>query len=126
MSTTDAILEAITAGASGDDIANLELPESYRAVFVNADEHGVAVQYWTRAGVNHQFNAIFENDHEAVAFGEMSSVATQSPRLTLRQSDLPPFGGDGDTVIINTVRYRRAGAPEDDGTGMVMMRLEKQ
>lgn len=38
MSTTDAILEAITAGASGDDIANLELPESYRAVFVKADE----------------------------------------------------------------------------------------
>jgi crotonyl-CoA reductase len=38
MSTTDAILDAINSGASGDDIANIELPEAYRAMFVKADE----------------------------------------------------------------------------------------
>jgi len=38
MSSTQDILEAITAGASGEDLANLELPESYRAAFVKADE----------------------------------------------------------------------------------------
>ena len=32
------ILEAITSGASGDDIANLPIPESYRAAFVRRDE----------------------------------------------------------------------------------------
>ncbi len=32
------ILEAIQAGASGDDIANLPVPESYRAAFVRKDE----------------------------------------------------------------------------------------
>ena len=32
------ILEAIQSGASGDDIANLALPESYRAAFVKRDE----------------------------------------------------------------------------------------
>ena len=33
-----AILEAIQAGASGDDLANLPIPESYRAAFVKRDE----------------------------------------------------------------------------------------
>ncbi|CAN5511945.1 crotonyl-CoA carboxylase/reductase [soil metagenome] len=32
------VLDAITAGASGDDIAALEIPESYRAAFVQRDE----------------------------------------------------------------------------------------
>src|SRR4051794_41810784 len=32
------ILEAIQSGASGDDIANLPIPESYRAAFVKRDE----------------------------------------------------------------------------------------
>ncbi len=32
------ILEAIQSGASGDDIANLPIPESYRAAFVRRDE----------------------------------------------------------------------------------------
>ncbi len=34
----DQILEAIQAGASGDDIAHLPIPESYRAAFVRKDE----------------------------------------------------------------------------------------
>lgn len=33
-----AILEAIQAGAAGDDLANLEIPESYRAAYVKRDE----------------------------------------------------------------------------------------
>src|SRR4051794_24524405 len=32
------ILEAIQSGASGDDIANLPLPESYRAAFVRKED----------------------------------------------------------------------------------------
>ena len=35
------ILEAIQADASGDDIANLELPDSYRAAFVKRNEVGM-------------------------------------------------------------------------------------
>jgi len=35
------ILEAIQSGASGDDIANLPLPESYRAAFVLKDEQNM-------------------------------------------------------------------------------------
>ena len=34
------ILDAIQAGASGDDLANLPIPESYRAAFVLRDEAG--------------------------------------------------------------------------------------
>jgi len=32
------LLEAIQAGASGEDMSNIELPETYRAAFVKADE----------------------------------------------------------------------------------------
>ena len=32
------ILDAIQAGASGDDLAALPIPESYRAAFVRRDE----------------------------------------------------------------------------------------
>ena len=35
------ILEAIQSGASGEDIANLPLPESYRAALVRKDEMGM-------------------------------------------------------------------------------------
>ncbi len=38
MSETQKILEAITSGASGDDIANLPLPDAYRAAVVRKDE----------------------------------------------------------------------------------------
>jgi crotonyl-CoA reductase len=31
------ILEAIEAGASGEEISNLKIPESYRAVYVKRD-----------------------------------------------------------------------------------------
>ncbi len=34
----DQILEAVQSGASGDDLANLPIPESYRAAFVKRDE----------------------------------------------------------------------------------------
>ncbi|MGA0918966.1 MAG: crotonyl-CoA carboxylase/reductase [Ilumatobacteraceae bacterium] len=36
--TTTAIRDAVLAGASGDDLANLPIPESYRASFVRRDE----------------------------------------------------------------------------------------
>ena len=35
------ILDAILAGASGDDIAALEIPESYRGAFVQRDEQAM-------------------------------------------------------------------------------------
>ncbi|MCU1352457.1 MAG: crotonyl-CoA reductase [Acidimicrobiales bacterium] len=35
------ILEAIQSGASGEDLANLPIPESYRAAFVKKDEIGM-------------------------------------------------------------------------------------
>jgi len=38
MSTTDAIRDAILAGASGPDLAALPIPESYRAAYVRRDE----------------------------------------------------------------------------------------
>jgi crotonyl-CoA reductase len=36
-----AILEAIQSGASGDDLANLPIPESYRSAFVQRDEQSM-------------------------------------------------------------------------------------
>ena len=35
------ILEAIEAGASSEEISNLKIPESYRAVYVRRDEAGI-------------------------------------------------------------------------------------
>src|SRR4051812_26626439 len=35
------ILEAIQAGASGTELANLELPEAYRAAFVRREDVGI-------------------------------------------------------------------------------------
>ena len=37
-SRMDQFLDAIQSGASGDDIANIPIPESYRACFVKRDE----------------------------------------------------------------------------------------
>ncbi|MEM9611081.1 MAG: crotonyl-CoA carboxylase/reductase [Actinomycetota bacterium] len=41
MGTTDAIRDAILAGASGDEIAALPVPESYRAAYVRRDDVGM-------------------------------------------------------------------------------------
>jgi crotonyl-CoA reductase len=41
MSAMQAILEAIQSGASGEDIGNLAIPESYRAAFVKREEQNM-------------------------------------------------------------------------------------
>ena len=44
------ILDAIQSGASGEDIANLSIPESYRAAFVRRDDVGMfeGVDSWDK------------------------------------------------------------------------------
>ena len=44
------ILEAIQSGASGDDLANLPVPESYRAAVVKRDEAAMfeGVESWDK------------------------------------------------------------------------------
>ena len=50
MTSAQTIVDAISSGASGDDLANLELPESYRAAFVKADEQDMweGVESWDK------------------------------------------------------------------------------
>lgn len=101
-----------------------------RAAFLDADEHGVVVTYTTVPGaVVSTFNAIFENAYEGEPAGQFAEVSTQEPQLTMRTSDLPAGGDEGDQIqfTLNGVAYdmRRVGAIEDDGTGFSLMRLNR-
>lgn len=97
-----------------------------RAVFVDADEHGVEVTYTTQAMAVSVFNAIFENAYEAVEAGEFAALGSRAPQITVPTSYLPAGGDEGDTLVIAGVTYVRTGAPEDDGTGMTLLRLNRQ
>lgn len=96
-----------------------------RALFLDADEFGVAVAYHkVGAPAAISIAAIFDAEHVFNDGGEGLAVASVSPQIIVRSSDLPSGAGDGDAVTVSgtdyTVRYS-----EPDGTGMTVLKLER-
>lgn len=84
------------------------------ADFFNTSEFAVTAGY---DGQN--FNVIFDN-----AYAEGLGMAGTNPFITARESD---FGGAvaGEFVTVNGINYAVAAPPAADGTGLVVLQLEK-
>ncbi|MGB2832988.1 MAG: hypothetical protein WBC07_08525 [Methylotenera sp.] len=82
--------------------------------FFNASEFAV------NASFNGQsFNVIFDN-----AYAEGLGMAGTNPFITAKASDL---GGAvaGELITVNGINYTVANPPASDGTGLVILQLEK-
>lgn len=97
-----------------------------RAVFMDADGFGQAVTLARSAGgASVAFTAIFDSAYLLAETGQ-SSVATVAPVLTCRDDDLPSGGvAFGDTVVVAGTVYKIRDI-QPDGTGIVVLLLEKQ
>lgn len=84
------------------------------ADFFNTSEFAVTAGY---DGKN--FIVIFDN-----AYAEGLGMAGTNPFITARESD---FGGAvaGELVTVNSINYAIAAPPAADGTGLVILQLEK-
>lgn len=99
--------------------------DTERAIFVNADEFGVAVTYRKKGTTTDlSISGIFDAEHSIGAIGEGLEIASVAPQVLVRTSDLPSWAGDGDTVTIDSVAYK-VRFKEPDGTGMTVLKLEK-
>lgn len=90
-----------------------------RAVFFNADEHGVAATY--DGGT---INGIFGNQHLELDGGGTVAFAVTQPRFQCRTSDVSS-AAEGDAITINATSYVIK-VVQDDGTGMTTLVLEEQ
>lgn len=98
--------------------------DSDRLAFLDADEFGVSVTYTPAGGAAlDPFPGIFDAEHQLAGLGGVD-VASVSPQVMVRETDLPAGYGDGDEISIGAVAYI-VRFPEPDGTGMVTLRLEK-
>ncbi len=91
------VLDAITAGATGDDIAALEIPESYRAAFVKRDDVGMfeGMESWDkdpRQSVHVDEVATPELAPDEVYLAVMASSINFNTVWTSIFEPLPTFG----------------------------------
>lgn len=98
-----------------------------RAAFLAADEFGVTGIYTPVGAGAASLTGIFDNDWLDLDVDGEVGVASRSPRLVCRTSDLSDAGGSPNdaTLVIAGVTYKiRVVKP--DGTGMTELKLEKQ
>ncbi|MEM1333038.1 MAG: crotonyl-CoA carboxylase/reductase [Actinomycetota bacterium] len=135
------ILEAIQAGASGDELANLSIPESYRAAFVKRDEAGMfeGVESWDKdprkslhvdevrtpelapdevylavmaSSIN--FNTVWTSIFEPLAtFGFLDRLARESEYAARHQRDEHIVGSDASGVVLQVGAAVRNWKPGD-------------
>lgn len=94
-----------------------------RLAFLDADEFGMEAQYTVAGGLPVTVTGIFDAESTLAGVGDMD-VATVQPQFLLRTADLPPESADGDWLLLDGVLYK-VRFPEPDGTGMTVLRLEK-
>lgn len=95
------------------------------ALFLSPDEFGTAATYRKRATVlDLSIEGIFDAERSVGSIGEGADIASVSPQLLVRTADLPAGAGDGDLVTISAVAYT-VRFLEPDGTGMTLIKLEK-
>ena len=96
-----------------------------RLVFLDAGEFGDSATYTLSAGGAITVDGIFDKEFREVVEAEFGvGIATHPAGYTMREADLPAGYGDGDTLLVKTITYTIR-AHELDGTGMVVLRLEK-
>lgn len=100
-----------------------------RLTFFDADEFAVDVTYTPLSGSAIAFTGIFDDAHLAVEMGGEAAVSTTAPVLTCRADDLDTLSlgeaRQGDGVEIGGASYTVTDV-QPDGTGIVMLVLEKQ
>ena len=135
------ILEAIQAGASGDEFANLPIPESYRAAFVQRDESDMweGVDSWDKdprkslhvdevrtpelapdevylavmaSSIN--FNTVWTSIFEPLpTFGFLDRLARESEYAARHQRDEHIVGSDASGVVLRVGAAVRNWKPGD-------------
>ena len=96
-----------------------------RLAFLDTGEFGVSATYTLAAGGDSTVQGIFDKEFREVVEAEFGvGVATHPAGFTMREADLPTGYGDADELIVNAITYVIR-AHELDGTGMVVLRLEK-
>lgn len=97
-----------------------------RAVFVNTDDFGVASSYTLAAGGSAStINGIFDAAYAEVEVETEIGITSTGPAFICRTADLPSGYGAGDSIVIDSTTYKvRVFKP--DGTGMSVLKLEKQ
>ena len=94
-----------------------------RAVFVDADDFGVAATYTPQGGSAETVNGIFDNDIVEVDAGGGVPMAVRQPRFNCRTADVSG-AVDGDALTVNSTAYTIR-VVDHDGTGMTTLALEK-
>lgn len=84
-------------------------------VFINDDTPGYAHAI---IGAN-TVTGLFDNDYTGIDL-----VGSSDPTFLCKSSDVPLIA-DGSSIIINGTTYKVAGAPQPDGTGLVLLQLRK-
>jgi hypothetical protein len=87
------------------------------SVFFRTEDFGTAAVY---SGSGATINGIFDTEYEE----PMGRVQAYKPIFVCRTSDVPT-ASHGQTLVIGAVTYKIRGV-EPDGTGITMLRLEKQ
>ncbi|MCR5859722.1 hypothetical protein [Mesorhizobium sp. J428] len=99
-----------------------------RALFVDPDEFGSVASWVVGSNTPVVVAGIFDAASLNLAIGDGLDLSDVGPQFLMRATDVPAGGRDGDVLTITidgvatayTVRTR-----EPDGTGMVLLRLEK-
>jgi crotonyl-CoA reductase len=135
------ILDAIQSGASGDDIANLPIPESYRAVYVKRDEQtmweGVPTEekdprrslhvgevptpelapdevYLAVMASSINFNTVWTSIFEPIStFGALDRLARESSWAARHALDHHVVGSDASGVVLRVGSAVRNWKPGD-------------
>ncbi|MGA1552095.1 MAG: crotonyl-CoA carboxylase/reductase [Ilumatobacteraceae bacterium] len=139
--TTTAIRDAVLAGASGEDLANLPIPESYRASFVRRDEvdmfEGVASEdkdprralhvdevatpelapdevYLAVMASSINFNTVWSSIFEPLpTFGFLDRLARESEWAARHRRDEHILGSDASGVVLRVGSAVRNWKPGD-------------
>ena len=94
-----------------------------RALFMDPDEFGSVISYTKPGAPAVPINVIFDAESEAISLGDLD-VSSFAPRILVSVADLPAGAGDGDTAVVDGVSYS-VREVQPDGTGMAVLKLEK-
>lgn len=103
-----------------------------RAVFFNKDEHAVTAAYTLAAGGSSvDVDGNFDADHLALDVDAGVAVSSNDPRFHCAIEALPVGYGIGDTLVFAASTVFGGGTfkvvdPQEDGTGLIVLVLEKQ
>lgn len=97
------------------------------AAFVHPDDWGEVFTYTLAGGGVTPINAIFDDEALQIALGGNVDLSDTGPQVLVVLADLPDGHARGDTLTrVATGDVYTRQTKEPDGTGMAVLRLEKQ